>query len=51
MLKVALAAQASCADDPALVLAGLNRALCGKFGEHFVTAAYLFVDLENRLLR
>jgi sigma-B regulation protein RsbU (phosphoserine phosphatase) len=33
------------------VLRGLNRALCGKFEEHFVTAAYLFVDLEQGLLR
>ena len=32
------------------VLTGLNGALCGKFEEHFVTAAYLFVDLEKSLL-
>jgi phosphoserine phosphatase RsbU/P len=51
MLKVALAGQAEHAADPAAVLTGLNRALCGKFEEHFVTAAYLFVDLENRLVR
>jgi hypothetical protein len=51
MLKVAFAGQASHADHPARVLAGLNRALCGKFEEHFVTAAYLFVDLENSLVR
>jgi phosphoserine phosphatase RsbU/P len=51
MLKVAFAGQASHANDPARVLTGLNHALCGKFEEHFVTAAYLFVDLENRLLR
>jgi len=51
MLKVAFAAQASHAHDPARVLAGLNSALCGKFEEHFVTAAYLFVDLESRMLR
>src|SRR5437763_3250385 len=51
MLKVAFAAQAHHANDPACVLAGLNRALCGKFEEHFVTAAYLFIDLENCLLR
>jgi len=51
MLKVAFAAQAHHANDPACVLAGLNRALCGKFEEHFVTAAYLFIDLENYLLR
>ena len=51
MLKVAFAGQASHAHDPARVLAGLNRALCGKFEEHFVTAAYLFVDLGNSLVR
>jgi sigma-B regulation protein RsbU (phosphoserine phosphatase) len=51
MLKVAFAGQASHAHDPARVLTGLNLALCGKFEEHFVTAAYLFVDLENSLLR
>jgi len=51
MLKVAFAGQAPYADDPARVITGLNVALCGKFEEHFVTAAYLFVDLENSLLR
>ena len=51
MLKVAFAGQAAHAHDPARVLAGLNAALCGKFEEHFVTAAYLFVDLEKSLLR
>lgn len=50
MLKVAFAGQATHAHDPARVLAGLNAALCGKFEEHFVTAAYLFVDLEKSLL-
>ena len=51
MLKVAFAGQAAHADDPARVLTGLNRSLCGKFEEHFVTAAYLFVDLERSRLR
>jgi serine phosphatase RsbU (regulator of sigma subunit) len=50
MLKVAFAGQAAHAHDPARVLTGLNRSLCGKFEEHFVTAAYLFVDLEKSLL-
>jgi phosphoserine phosphatase RsbU/P len=50
MLKTAFAGQALHASDPARVLTGLNRALCGKFEEHFVTAAYLFIDLEKRLL-
>jgi serine phosphatase RsbU (regulator of sigma subunit) len=51
MLKVAFAGQTAHSDDPAAVLAGLNRALCGKFEEHFVTAAYVFVDLEKLALR
>jgi sigma-B regulation protein RsbU (phosphoserine phosphatase) len=28
-------------------LTGLNQALCGKFQGHYVTAAYMFVDLEK----
>jgi serine phosphatase RsbU (regulator of sigma subunit) len=51
MLKVAFAGQTAHTEDPASVLAGLNRALCGKFEEHFVTAAYVFVDLEKLVLR
>ncbi len=50
MLKVAFASQAAHAHDPVRVLTGLNGALCGKFEEHFVTAAYLFVDLDKSLL-
>jgi sigma-B regulation protein RsbU (phosphoserine phosphatase) len=51
MLKIALDGQIKCASDPASVLAGLNRALCGKFKGHFVTAAYIFVDTEKQSLR
>jgi phosphoserine phosphatase RsbU/P len=51
MLKVAFVAQAPHADDPARVLTGLNRALCGKFDDHFVTAAYVFLDIEKGVMR
>jgi phosphoserine phosphatase RsbU/P len=51
MLKIALAAQAPNASDPAAVLAGLNRALCGKFQGHFVTAAYHYIDTEAKTIR
>jgi len=47
MLKIALAAQSAQARDPAAVLSGLNRALCGKFKGHYVTAAYALVDTEH----
>src|SRR6516225_756295 len=51
MLQVALTAQAAYAAEPAKVLSGLNSALCGKFTQNFVTAAYVYVDLEQNLIR
>ena len=51
MIQVAFAAQAPHASEPAKVLAGLNRSLCGKFSMNFVTAAYIYVDLEKGFLR
>ena len=50
MLKIALPTQGAHAADPARVLLGLNQALCGKFQDHFVTAAYLFLDMEKLTL-
>ena len=47
MMKVAIAAQADHADQPAKVIAGLNAVLSGKLQGQFVTAAYLFLDLEK----
>ena len=51
MLQVALKGQAHHASEPAKVLTGLNLALCGKFSQNFVTAAYMYMDLEKHLLR
>lgn len=51
MLKVAFTSQAIHAHDPAAVLSGLNKALCGKFEEHFVTAAYLYADMDAKIFR
>jgi len=51
MVKIAVSAQLPHAADPALVLAGMNRILCGKMQSQFVTAAYLFLDLENGYLQ
>jgi sigma-B regulation protein RsbU (phosphoserine phosphatase) len=50
MLQVALTAQARHAAEPSKVLAGLNQALCGKFQHNFVTAAYVYVDLEKNTI-
>ena len=51
MLQVALTAQVGHASEPARVLCGLNHALCGKFTHDFVTAVYVYVDLEKNLMR
>ena len=51
MLKIVLAEQSAHASDPAKVLGGMNQALCGKFARHFVTAAYIYIDTEKRILR
>lgn len=51
MVKVAIASQLPHAHDPAMVLAGINQTLCGKLSAQFVTAAYLFLDLESNMLR
>jgi serine phosphatase RsbU (regulator of sigma subunit) len=50
MLKVALSAQAAHASEPERVLSGLNQSLCGMFGQYFVTAAYVFIDMEKQTL-
>ncbi len=51
MLQVALTAQARHVSEPGKVLAGLNQALCGKFQHNFVTAAYVYVDLEKNVMK
>ena len=51
MLQVAFSAQLPHAAEPAKVLSGLNKALCGKFTRNFVTAAYIYLDLESNLMR
>ena len=50
MLQTAFAAQAPNASDPARVLSGLNRALFGRFRSHYVTAAYLFLDIDKSIV-
>ena len=51
MLQVALAGQVAHASNPGKVLVGLNRAVSGKFSDNFVTAVYLYVDLDSNLIR
>jgi len=51
MLQVAFSAQLPHASEPEKVLSGINKALCGKFTRNFVTAAYIYVDLEKNFMR
>jgi len=48
MVKVAMQSVVPCADDPWAVLRGLARALSGQLHGQFVTAAYLWLDTEER---
>ncbi len=47
MVKTAAAAQRHVADDPSQFLAGINDRLVGQLDGHFVTAAYVYLDLER----
>jgi sigma-B regulation protein RsbU (phosphoserine phosphatase) len=51
MVKVAFTAQRTSVAEPAELLAGMNRALCGNLAGQFVTAAYLYFDTGRGELR
>ncbi len=51
MVKMAAISQRAQAAHPALVLAGMNAALCGNTQGQFVTAAYAYLDADTRELR
>jgi sigma-B regulation protein RsbU (phosphoserine phosphatase) len=48
MIKVAMESVVPCAHDPREVLRGLNRILLRQSLDQFVSAAYLWLDTENR---
>ena len=48
MIKVAVQTVVACANDPGAVLRGLNRVLSGQPRGQLVSAAYLWLDTENR---
>lgn len=47
MVKIAIAAQLPHAANPARVMAGMNTILSGNLQGQYVTAAYLYLDLEK----
>ena len=48
MIKVAIRSVVPCANNPQAVLRGLNRILYGQLRNQFITASYLWIDMENR---
>lgn len=48
MIKVAMHSVAVHADDPAQVLSGLNRILSSEAQGQFASAAFVWIDIENR---
>lgn len=48
MVKIAFASNTTHAANPAEVLDGINKVLCGKLESDFVTAGYLFLDTEEK---
>jgi phosphoserine phosphatase RsbU/P len=48
MIKVAMQSVVPCAHDPREVLRGLNRILFRQLHDQLVSAAYLWLDTENR---
>ncbi len=50
MVKLAFSTQAEQAHDPARVLTGVNRVLCRQLEQGFVTAVYVAIDIEQRLI-
>jgi sigma-B regulation protein RsbU (phosphoserine phosphatase) len=50
MVKVAFSLQKPSANDPSKVLSSMNQTLSGKYKKHYLTASYVYLDLEKRKL-
>ena len=51
MVKTAAAAQRGVGDNPAAVLDGINKYLCGQIDGHYVTAVYVCIDTDEGCLK
>ncbi|TGM07252.1 serine/threonine protein phosphatase [Leptospira barantonii] len=50
MVKLAFSIEVRKAVEPADLLKNVNRALMGKYGKHFITAAYLIIDIHKGII-
>jgi phosphoserine phosphatase RsbU/P len=51
MIKVAFNSNSSAANHPARMLESMNQALTGQLNDEFITAAYLWINFEEMILR
>ena len=50
MLKIAFSIQAAFSDDPARLLSRINKSMLGNVGMNFITASYIYLDLETNMM-
>jgi serine phosphatase RsbU (regulator of sigma subunit) len=51
MLKIAFSIQSAFADDPSRLLSRINKSMLNNVGMNFITASYIFLDLENNTMK
>ena len=51
MLKVAFSIQSAFADDPSRLLSRINKSMLNNVGMNFITASYIFLDLETNTIK
>jgi len=51
MVKIAFSLQKPIADQPDVVLKGMNQTLSGKMEDQFLTASYIYLDLQKMHLK
>lgn len=50
MLKIAFSIQSAFADDPARLLSRINKSMLHNVGTNFITASYIYLDLDTNIM-
>lgn len=51
MLKIAFSIQSAFAEEPERLLSRINKSMLNKVGTNFITASYIFIDLESNTIK
>jgi serine phosphatase RsbU (regulator of sigma subunit) len=51
MLKIAFNIQIAFGEDPSRVLSRINKSMLNNVGQNFISASYIFLDLENYVMK